>query len=58
MTTVPLAAAGGIVALWLTGQSLNAVSLIGFVVMIGMADNEAVVKLSAIQRFRDEGHSA
>lgn len=56
MTTVPLAAAGGIVALWITGQSLNAVSLIGLVVMIGMADNEAVVKLSAIQRFRDEGH--
>jgi HAE1 family hydrophobic/amphiphilic exporter-1 len=57
MTTVPLAAAGGIVALWLTGQSLNAVSLIGLVVMIGMADNEAVVKLSAIQRFRADGYS-
>ncbi len=56
MTTVPLAAVGGIVALWLTGQSLNAVSLIGIVVMIGMADNEAVVKLDAIQRFRDAGH--
>ncbi len=56
MTTVPLAAAGGIAALWLTGQSLNAVSLIGLVVMIGMADNEAVVKLDAIQRFRAKGH--
>ena len=56
MTTVPLAAVGGIVALWLTGQSLNAVSLIGIVVMIGMADNEAVVKLDAIQRFREAGH--
>jgi HAE1 family hydrophobic/amphiphilic exporter-1 len=57
MTTVPLAAAGGIAALWMTGQSLNAVSLIGLVVMIGMADNEAVVKLSAIQRFRADGYS-
>lgn len=57
MTTIPLAAAGGIVALWLTGQSLNAVSLIGLVVMIGMADNEAVVKLDAIRRFRADGHS-
>ncbi|MBA2292542.1 MAG: efflux RND transporter permease subunit, partial [Gemmatimonadales bacterium] len=57
MITVPLAAAGGIVALWITGQSLNAVSLIGLVVMIGMADNEAVVKLDAIQRFRALGHS-
>ncbi|HRP07780.1 MAG TPA: efflux RND transporter permease subunit, partial [Gemmatimonadales bacterium] len=48
MTTVPLAAVGGIIALWITGQSLNAVSLIGIVVMICMADNEAVVKLDAI----------
>jgi HAE1 family hydrophobic/amphiphilic exporter-1 len=57
MLTVPLAAAGGIVFLWLTGQSINAVSLIGLVVMIGMADNEAVVKLDAIRRFREQGHS-
>ena len=56
MLTVPLAAAGGIIFLWLTGQSINAVSLIGIVVMIGMADNEAVVKLDAIRRFRELGH--
>ena len=31
-------------------------SLIGIVVMIGMADNEAVVKLDAIRRFRELGH--
>jgi HAE1 family hydrophobic/amphiphilic exporter-1 len=55
MLTVPLAAVGGIVVLWLTGQSLNAVSLIGMVVMIGLADNDAVVKLDAIRRFREEG---
>lgn len=41
----------------MTGQSINAVSLIGIVVMIGMADNEAVVKLDAIRRFREQGHS-
>ncbi len=56
MLTVPLAAVGGIVVLWLTGQSLNAVSLIGMVVMIGLADNDAVVKLDAIRRFREQGH--
>ena len=56
MLTVPLAGAGGILFLWLTGQSLNAVALIGIIVMIGMADNEAVVKLDAIQRFREAGH--
>jgi HAE1 family hydrophobic/amphiphilic exporter-1 len=57
MLTVPLAAGGGILALWLTGQSINAVSLIGLIVIIGIADNDAVVKLAAIGRFRDEGHS-
>jgi hydrophobic/amphiphilic exporter-1 (mainly G- bacteria), HAE1 family len=56
MLTVPLAGVGGIVFLWLTGQSLNAVSLIGLVVMIGLADNDAVVKLDAIRRFREDGH--
>jgi HAE1 family hydrophobic/amphiphilic exporter-1 len=54
--TVPLAAAGGILFLWLTGQSLNAVSLIGIVVMIGLADNEAIVKLAAIEDLRKEGY--
>jgi len=57
MTTVPLAAAGSIILLWLTGQSINAVSLIGIVVMIGIADNDAVVKLDAIRRFREKGHT-
>ena len=55
MMTVPLAAGGGILLLWLAGQSINAVSLMGLVVMIGIADNDAVVKLAAINRFRAAG---
>jgi HAE1 family hydrophobic/amphiphilic exporter-1 len=57
MLTVPLAAVGSLFLLYITGQSINAVSLIGIVVMIGMADNEAVVKIDAIRRFRDQGYS-
>jgi len=57
MLTVPLAGAGGVLFLYLTDQSINAVALIGIVVMIGMADNEAVVKLDAIRRFREQGLS-
>jgi HAE1 family hydrophobic/amphiphilic exporter-1 len=56
MLTVPLAAVGSLLLLFVTGQSINAVSLIGIVVMIGMADNEAVVKVDAIRRFRELGH--
>jgi len=55
--TVPLAAAGSILLMWMTGMSMNAVSLIGIVVMIGLADNEAIVKLAAIENLREEGHS-
>jgi HAE1 family hydrophobic/amphiphilic exporter-1 len=33
------------------------VALIGLVVMIGVADNDAVVKLDAIRRFRNSGMS-
>ena len=50
-------AGGGIMLLWLTGQSINAVSLMGLIVIIGIADNDAVVKLAAINRFRAEGHA-
>ncbi len=57
MLTVPLAAGGGILLLWFTGQSINAVSLMGLIVMIGIADNDAVVKLAAIRSFRSRGHS-
>ncbi|HWO88860.1 MAG TPA: efflux RND transporter permease subunit [Gemmatimonadales bacterium] len=57
MLTVPLAGVGSLAALWITGQSLNTVALIGIVVMIGLADNEAVVKLAAIRRFREAGHA-
>jgi hydrophobic/amphiphilic exporter-1 (mainly G- bacteria), HAE1 family len=56
MTTVPLAAAGGLALLWVTGQSINVVSLIGIVVMIGVADNDAVVKIAAIMRFQEQGY--
>lgn len=57
MVTVPLAALGGVLALAATGQSLNAVSLIGLVVIIGIADNDAVVKLATIKRLRSEGRA-
>lgn len=56
MFTVPLATIGGMAFLFVTGQSINAVALIGIVVMIGMADNEAVVKLDAIRRYREAGY--
>jgi multidrug efflux pump subunit AcrB len=36
MFTVPLALAGAVLSLWLTGQTLNIFSQIGIIVLIGL----------------------
>jgi HAE1 family hydrophobic/amphiphilic exporter-1 len=40
-----------------TGNGLNVVSLIGMVVLIGIVDNDAVVKIDFINQMRAKGHS-
>ena len=57
LLAVPLATLGAAVALWVTGNGLNVVSLIGMVVLIGIVDNDAVVKIEFINQMRAEGHS-
>jgi HAE1 family hydrophobic/amphiphilic exporter-1 len=55
MFSVPLALIGAILLLFVTGQSLSVISLVGMVVLIGIADNDAVVKVDFIIRKRKEG---
>lgn len=55
LLTVPLGTAGAAVALWLAGAGLNAVSLIGVVVLVGIVDNDAVVKVDFINAARRDG---
>ncbi|HEX3158707.1 MAG TPA: efflux RND transporter permease subunit, partial [Gemmatimonadaceae bacterium] len=57
LLSVPLATIGAAVALWVTGAGLNVVSLIGMVVLVGIVDNDAVVKIDFINQMRREGHS-
>jgi HAE1 family hydrophobic/amphiphilic exporter-1 len=57
LLAVPLAAAGSAVALWAGGSGINTMSLIGLVVLVGIVDNDAVVKLDFINRARREGLS-
>jgi multidrug efflux pump subunit AcrB len=40
---------------WLGGASLNVMSVIGLVVMLGIIDNEAILKIDTINRLRKEG---
>jgi hydrophobic/amphiphilic exporter-1 (mainly G- bacteria), HAE1 family len=55
LLSVPLGLIGAVFALWLLGGGLNTVSLIGMVVLIGIVDNDAVVKIDFINQLRKEG---
>ena len=53
--TVPLAAASVAVALALTGQSVNLMSLTGSVVLVGIVVNDAIIKVDFINQRRAAG---
>ena len=56
LASVPLAAAGVVLSLALTGQSWNLMSLTACVVVVGIVDNDAIVKVDFIRQARREGH--
>ena len=55
LTAVPLAAIGAVTALWIAGDGLNAMSGIGFVILIGIVVNDAIVKVDFINQRRRVG---
>ncbi|HEX8271644.1 MAG TPA: efflux RND transporter permease subunit [Longimicrobiaceae bacterium] len=55
LLAVPLAAVGATAALWLAGAGINTMSLIGMVILVGIVDNDAVVKVDFINQMRREG---
>ncbi|HEV2148994.1 MAG TPA: efflux RND transporter permease subunit [Longimicrobiaceae bacterium] len=57
LLAVPLAAVGATVALWVAGAGINTMSLIGMVILVGIVDNDAVVKVDFINQMRREGMS-
>jgi HAE1 family hydrophobic/amphiphilic exporter-1 len=57
LVSVPLGIIGAVAGLWLTGQGLNSMSLIGLVILIGIADNDAIVKVDFINQARARGLS-
>jgi HAE1 family hydrophobic/amphiphilic exporter-1 len=52
---LPIGIAGSIVAMGMFGQSINILSLIGAVALIGIAVNDAIVKVDTIRRLRAGG---
>ena len=52
---VPLALVGAILALWLAGEGLNTLSLIGMVILVGIVVNDSIVKVDFIKQARERG---
>ena len=46
-----------LLVLWLCGESLNLMSMIGLVVMCGIVINDSILKVDTINRLRERGHS-
>ena len=57
LLTVPLAIAGGLLGLYLTGSTLNIYSQIGAVILIGIAAKNGVLIVEFINQLRDGGRA-
>jgi multidrug efflux pump len=55
MLTVPLAVTGGLLALYLTGQSLNIYSQIGMILLIGLMTKNGILIVEFANQLREEG---
>lgn len=54
-TVLPIGIAGSFVAVGVTGNTINILSLIGMVALTGIAVNDAIIKVDTIRRLRDDG---
>lgn len=57
ISAVPLAVAGGIIGLALTGTTVNLFSQIGIVMLVGLAAKNGVLIIEYANQLRDEGQS-
>ena len=55
MASIPFSFTGGFLALVITGTSLNVVSFIGLIMLMGVVVNNAIVMLEKIKQLHDEG---
>ncbi len=55
ITTVPLTLGGGLLGLWVTGQSLNIYSQIALIMLVGLAAKNGILIVEFANQLRDEG---
>ncbi|MBU2654055.1 efflux RND transporter permease subunit [Acidomonas methanolica] len=57
LSVVPLATLGGLIALHLRGETLNIATAVGFIALFGVAIQNGIIMVAAINRHRAEGHN-
>jgi HAE1 family hydrophobic/amphiphilic exporter-1 len=57
LLTIPLAGAGSVWAFFILGKSLNIMAYIGIIMLGGIAVNNSILLVDAINQFRGQGHS-
>jgi multidrug efflux pump subunit AcrB len=55
LTAVPPGLTGGLLILWLTGTSLNVMSLMGLMILIGMTVSDSILIVEFTRHLRDQG---
>jgi HAE1 family hydrophobic/amphiphilic exporter-1 len=55
MTAQPLAVVGGLFALWVTGTTLNMVSMIGMILLMGLVAKNSILLVDLANQLREQG---
>jgi len=55
LLTIPLAGVGAILMFFILGQSLNIMAYIGIIMLIGIAVNDSIILVDAINKLKQEG---
>ena len=55
LLTIPMGLCGSVLAMALTGQTMNVISAIGMIVLLGIVVDNAIVKVDCMNRLRKEG---
>jgi heavy metal efflux system protein len=55
LCVVPMATLGGLIALLVTGETLNVASAVGFIALFGVAVQNGIIMVSNLNRVRESG---
>jgi HAE1 family hydrophobic/amphiphilic exporter-1 len=57
MTAQPLAVVGGLFALWVTGTTLNMISMIGLILLMGLVAKNSILLVDLTNQLRESGRA-